>query len=411
MARRSDGSKPTPKYRIQKNSDTLARMKSTMAGLARARVTALVALAIFLAPLLPAQVLPDFPSTHINSDRSITFLYRDPGASAVLCSIENVAKPLAMSKNAEGVWTITSAPLPPGIYRYHFEINGISYLDPANPVISNSLMRPANMVTVPGDGPQLWDATEVPHGTVHHHTYTSSIVQGLPGNQSDYYVYTPPGYDPAGKPYPVLYLLHGWTDSAYGWLYNGRANLILDNLLAQGKIKPMIVVMPLGYGDMAFIHSPIDVWRDPPSIDHNTELYTKAFLNEVMPRVNAAYKISTDRKDHAIAGLSMGGLEAVTIGLGHTDYFANVVGLSAAVQKLDFQKQFAGLDAKRANLRVLWIACGTEDGLISPNRKLVAFLKEKNMRVTPIEIPGLHTWLVWRDNLIHFAPLLFQGTN
>jgi enterochelin esterase-like enzyme len=386
-------------------------MKSTMAGLARARVTALAAIAIFLAPLLPAQVLPDFPSTHINSDRSITFRYRDPGAQAVLCSIENVAKPLAMSKNAEGVWTITSAPLPPGIYRYHFEINGISFLDPANPVISNSLMRPANMVTVPGNGPQLWDATNVPHGTVHHHTYTSSIVQGLPGNQSDYYVYTPPGYDPAGKPYPVLYLLHGWTDSAYGWLYNGRANLILDNLLAQGKIKPMIVVMPLGYGDMAFIHSPIDVWRDPPSIDHNTELYTKAFLNEVMPRVNAAYKISTDRKDHAIAGLSMGGLEAVTIGLGHTDYFANVIGLSAAVQKLDFQKQFAGLDAKRANLRVLWIACGTEDGLITPNRKLVAFLKEKNMRVTPIEIRGLHTWLVWRDNLIHFAPLLFQGTN
>jgi enterochelin esterase-like enzyme len=386
-------------------------MKSTMAGLARARVTALAAIAIFLAPLLPAQVLPDFPSTHINSDRSIIFRYRDPGASAVLCSIENVAKPLAMSKNAEGVWTITSAPLPPGIYRYHFEINGISFLDPANPVISNSLMRPANMVTVPGNGPQLWDATNVPHGTVHHHTYTSSIVQGLPGNQSDYYVYTPPGYDPAGKPYPVLYLLHGWTDSAYGWLYNGRANLILDNLLAQGKIKPMIVVMPLGYGDMAFIHSPIDVWRDPPSIDHNTELYTKAFLNEVMPRVNAAYKISTDRKDHAIAGLSMGGLEAVTIGLGHTDYFANVIGLSAAVQKLDFQKQFAGLDAKRANLRVLWIACGTEDGLITPNRKLVAFLKEKNMRVSPIEIPGLHTWLVWRDNLIHFAPLLFQGTN
>jgi enterochelin esterase family protein len=386
-------------------------MQLTMAGLARARVAALVAIAIILAPLLRAQVLPNFPSTHINSDRSITFRYRDPGANAVLCSIENVAKPLAMSKDAEGVWTITSAPLPPGIYRYHFEINGISFLDPANPVISNSLMRPANMVTVPGDGPQLWDATDVPHGTVHHHTYTTSIVQGLPGNQSDYYVYTPPGYDPAGKPYPVLYLLHGWTDSAYGWLYNGRANLILDNLLAQGKIKPMIVVMPLGYGDMAFIHSPIDVWHDRPSIDHNTELYTKAFLNEVMPRVNSAYKISTNRNDHAIAGLSMGGLEAVTIGLAHTEYFANVIGLSAAVQQLDFPKQFAGLDAKRANLRILWIACGTEDGLISPNRKLVAFLKEKGMPVTPIEIPGLHTWLVWRDNLIHFAPLLFQSSS
>lgn len=370
-----------------------------------------MAIAMILASLLSAQVLPNFPSTHINADRSITFRYRDPGAKAVLCSIENVAKPLAMSKNAEGIWTVTSGPLPPGIYRYHFEINGISFLDPANPVISNSLMRPANMVTVSGDGPQLWDATNVPHGTVHHHTYNTSIVQGLPGNKSDYYVYTPPGYNPAGKPYPILYLLHGWTDSAYGWLYNGRANLILDNLLAQGKIKPMIVVMPLGYGDMAFIHSPIDVWHDPTSIDHNTELYTKAFLNEVMPRVDSGYHVSKDRNDHAIAGLSMGGLEAVTIGLAHTDYFANVIGLSAAVQQLDFQKQFAGLDSKRANLRVLWIACGTEDGLISPNRKLVAFLKEKNMPVTPIEIPGLHTWLVWRENLIHFAPLLFQGPN
>jgi enterochelin esterase-like enzyme len=371
---------------------------------------ALVALAAMLAPLLPAQVLPSFASTWINPGHSVTFRYRDPDTKAVLCSIENVAKPLAMAKDAEGVWTITSAPLPPGIYRYHFEINGISFLDPANPVISNSLMRPANMVTVPGDGPQLWDATDVPHGTVHHHTYTTSVVQGLPGNQNDYYVYTPPSYDP-GKPYPVLYLLHGWTDSAYGWLYNGRANLILDNLLAQGKIKPMIVVMPLGYGDLAFIYSPIDVWHDPPSIDHNTELYTKALLSEVMPRVDSGYNISKDRGDHAIAGLSMGGLEAVTIGLAHTDYFASVIGLSAAVQQLDFQKQFADLDPKRANLRLLWIACGTEDGLISPNRRLVAFLKEKNMPVTQVEIPGLHTWLVWRDNLIHFAPLLFQPSS
>jgi enterochelin esterase-like enzyme len=104
----------------------------------------------------------------------------------------------------------------------------------------------------------------------------------------------------------------------------------------------------------------------------------------------------------------MGGLEAVTIGLGNTDRFASVIGLSAAVQKLDFSKQFAALDPKTANLRLLWIACGTEDGLITPNRKLVAFLKEKNMPVTQIETPGLHTWLVWRDNLIHFAPLLFQ---
>lgn len=369
-----------------------------------------VALLTVVALLAPtsAQVLPSFPSIKINSDHSITFRYRDPGAKAVLCLIENVAKPLAMHLDAEGIWTITSAPLPSGIYRYHFEINGISFLDPANPVISNSLMRPASMVTVPGAGPELWDETAVPHGTVHHHTYTTSVVLGLPGNQSDYYVYTPPGYDPAAKPYPVLYLLHGWTDNANGWLYNGRANFILDNLITEGKVVPMIVVMPLGYGDLAFIHSPFDVWQSPSSIDDNTDLFTRAFLTEVIPQVESTYNISKNRDDHAIAGLSMGGLEAVTIGLAHTDSFASVIGLSAAVQKLDFAKQFATLDPKTANLRLLWIACGTEDGLISPNRKLVAFLKSKNMPVTQIEIPGLHTWLVWRDNLIHFAPLLFH---
>ncbi|HEY4354165.1 MAG TPA: alpha/beta hydrolase-fold protein [Acidobacteriaceae bacterium] len=365
-------------------------------------------LVMSFASQLPAQVLPNFPSIAINTDHSITFRYRDPGAREVLCSIENVAKPLPMHKDAEGIWTVRSTRLPAGIYRYHFEINGISLLDPANPVISNSLMRPANMVTVPGDGPQLWDATEVPHGDVHHHTYTTSVVLGLPGNQNDYYVYTPPGYDPRAKRYPVLYLLHGWTDSSYGWLHNGRANFILDNLIAQGKVRPMIVVMPMGYGDLAFIHSRIDVWKDTPSIDHNTVLYTRAFLSEVMPRVESAYNISKDRNDHAIAGLSMGGLEAVTIGLAHTDHFASVIGLSAAVQRLDFAKQFAGLDPKAADLRLLWIACGTEDGLIGPNRKMVAFLKEKDMPVTQVETPGMHTWLVWRDNLIHFAPLLFQ---
>jgi len=389
---------------------TLARMNANRAR-GESNVTNLfVALLTAVAFVVPgsAQVLPNFPSTRINPDRSVTFRFRDPGAKAVLCSIENVARPLPMQQDVEGIWTITSASLPPGIYRYHFEINGISFLDPANPVISNSLMRPANMITVPGDGPQLWDATSVPHGAVHHHIYTTSVVLGLPGNQSDYYVYTPPGYDPAAKPYPVLYLLHGWTDSDYGWLYNGRANFILDNLIAQGKAKPMIVVMPLGYGDLAFIHSPIDVWQDPPSIDHNTALFTRAFLTEVMPQVESSYNISKSRDDHAIAGLSMGGLEALTIGLAHSDRFAYVIGLSAAVQKLDFARQFTTLDPKTADLRLLWIACGTEDGLVTPNRKLVDFLKQTNMPVTQVEIPGLHTWLVWRDNLIHFAPLLFR---
>jgi 1,4-alpha-glucan branching enzyme len=174
----SDGGSPSL---TRNRSATLPTMKGKITRcVSNVAATGFAAVSAYaLSAVLFAQILPSFPSTKINPDHSITFRYRDPGATAVLCSVENVAKPLPMHKDAEGIWTITSGPLPAGIYRYHFEINGISFLDPANPVISNSLMRPANMVTVPGDGPQLWDATAVPHGAVHHHTYTTSVVLGL----------------------------------------------------------------------------------------------------------------------------------------------------------------------------------------------------------------------------------------
>jgi enterochelin esterase family protein len=165
--------------------------------------------------------------------------------------------------------------------------------------------------------------------------------------------------------------------------------------------------MPLGYGDLAFLRTH-DVWDDPATIDHNTDLFTKALLTEVLPRVESEYHVSKDRNDRAITGLSMGGLESLEVGLTHTNQFAWVGGFSSAVHNLNYTTTLASLDPKTASLRLLWIACGTEDSLINPNRKLVAFLKTKDMPVTQIETPGLHTWLVWRDNLIHFAPLLFQ---
>jgi enterochelin esterase family protein len=306
------------------------------------------------------------------------------------------------------VWTVTTQPLTPEIYGYHFEADGDTRLDPRNPHTTINLINISNMLTVPGDTPQPWEITDVPHGTLNHYVYTSATVLGLPANQSAYYVYTPPGYDAkAKKPYPVLYLLHGWSDNEMGWPAVGRANLILDNLLAAGKIKPMVVVMPLGYGDIEFVRGH-NVWDDPATIDHNTNLFTQALLTEVLPRVEAEYHVSKDRNDRAIAGLSMGGLESLQIGLTHTGQFAWIGGFSSAVHNLNYTQQLASLDPKAANLRLLWIACGTEDHLIEPNRKFIAFLKSKDMPVTQIETPGLHTWLVWRDNLTHFAPLLFQ---
>lgn len=367
-----------------------------------------IVLALSASLSLAAQSPAHFHSTEVHPDHSVTFSYKDAASAKVTLALDGVAKPIPMEKGDTGIWTVTTPSLAPEIYAYHFEADGDRRLDPDNPHTTINLLSISNVVSVPGDPSQPWEDTNVPHGTLHRHIYTTSTVLGLPGNQSGYFVYTPPGYDEKAKqPYPVLYLLHGWSDPDSAWSAVGRANLILDNLLAAGKIKPMVVVMPLGYGDLAFLRTH-DVWEDPAAIDHNTDLFAKALLTEVLPRVESEYHVSKDRNDRAITGLSMGGLESLEVGLTHTGQFAWIGAFSSAVHKVDYTKVLASLDPKIANLRLLWIACGTEDNLIKPNRRLVDFLKTKDMPVTQIETPGLHTWLVWRDNLVHFAPLLFQ---
>jgi len=361
------------------------------------------------APLfLSAQAIKPFSSIEVHSDRTVTFAYKDAAAAKVELVVGGLPKKLPMAKDTAGTWTVTTPSLQPEIYGYHFEADGDFRLDPANPDTTVNLVDISNELTVPGNTPQLWEMTNVPHGVLHHSIYTTNAVVGLPQNQSRYYVYTPPGYDPkAPQPYPVLYLLHGWSDSDSGWTAVGRADLMFDNMLAQGRIKPMVVVMPLGYGDMSFLHQ-FHVWEDPAAIDRNTDLFTKALLTEVLPRVEADYHVSKDRNDRAIVGLSMGGLESLSIGLSHTDKFAWVGGFSSAVHNLNYENKLAALDPKTADLRLLWVACGTEDSLIEPNRTLVEFLKSKDMPVKQIETPGYHTWMVWRDNLSQFVPLLFQ---
>jgi len=378
--------------------------------LSRRHAIALLAITLLAAPLLAQPPAPPI-SSQPNPDSTLTFRYKDPTATKVELSTDASIIPIPLEKDAAtGIWSATTPVLPPHIYSYHFTADGLSRLDPGNPRVTVNLRSIANMIELPGASPQPWDANDVPHGLVHHHTYTSTVVLGLPQNQDQFYVYTPPNYDPGAKTrYPVLYLLHGYSDDASGWTAVGQANYILDNLIAGGKIKPMIVVMPLGYGDMSFVNTTVDVWRTPATVDHNVELYTKALLTEVLPRVEATYHVSARREDRAIAGLSMGGLESLSIGLLHPDLFAYVGGFSSGLQSEGLTDKFTSLDPKSANLRLLWIACGTSDHLIDPNRKFIAFLKSKNMPVTTIETPGQHTWLVWRDNLIHFTPLLFQS--
>lgn len=363
--------------------------------------------ALALSTLLQAQSPAPFRSTEVHPDHTVTFRYKDAAATRAELSLEGAGPAIPMQKDPDGTWTATSKPLAPQIYGYHFDVDGQPRLDLHNTRLTTNLLNLSNMIDVPGDTPEPWEPQNIPHGEVHHHLYTTSVVLGLPQNQSDFYVYTPPGYDPRARQlYPVLYLLHGFSDRADGWAAVGQANLILDSLLAQGKIKPMIVVMPLGYGNMKFVLGHTN-WNSPEAVTENTDLYAKALLTEVLPRVESQYHVSKKREDRAIAGLSMGGLESLSTGLNNTDKFAYIVGLSSAAASID-QNRLANLNPRAADLKLLWIACGTEDHLLEPNRKFIAFLKSKNMPVTAIETPGMHTWMVWRDNLIHFTPLLFQ---
>jgi len=311
-----------------------------------------------------------------------------------------------MQKDAEGVWSVTTAPLAPDYYGFSFAADGVRLIDPENPFLVPNLLSAENAVHVSGPLSLPWELNDVPHGEVHHHFYRSAVA----GDDRDYYVYTPPGYDPAAKKtYPVLYLLHGFSDDASGWTAVGHANVILDNLIAQGRAKPMIVAMPLGYGTMEFVHLGWDAWSHTEMHDRNFEKFRDALLTEVMPRVESEYRTAKDRNARAIAGLSMGGSESLLTGLNNLDKFSWIGAFSSGGIPDDFQKDFPALDAKaNQQLHLLWIACGTEDHLITVNRNLREWLKTKGVKATEIETPGMHTWMVWRRNLAEFSALLFQ---
>lgn len=349
----------------------------------------------------PALVTPE-----VHADNSVTFRFRAPNAQEVKLNREG-AEPLAMQKDDQGIWTVNTPPLSPDYYGYSITVDGVRSLDPNNSGFVPNLLSPSNFVHVPGPTSLPWELNDVPHGEIHHHFYRSAIAN----DDRDFYVYTPPGYDPTAKTtYPVLYLLHGFSDDASGWTAVGRSNIICDNLIAQGKVKPMIVVMPLGYGTM----EPIRVgWGGIMASPHVREQsflkFREELLSEVMPKVEEEYRVIKDRNSRAIAGLSMGGAESLRTGLNALDKFAWIGAFSAGGLPEPFEKTFPDLSSKaNQQIRLLWIACGTEDRLITPNRNLREWLKSKGIQHTDIETPGMHTWMVWRRNLAEFAGLLFR---
>ena len=361
-----------------------------------------------LAPALHAQQPPPAViSPEVGADRRVTFRFRDPNAKEVKVAIEGMRDPVPMARDAQGVWSVTTEPLEPDFYGYSFIADGVGLLDPMNALRKPNLLFASSEVHVPGPSSLPWEENDVPHGVVHHHFYHSKVV----GDDRDFYVYTPPGYDQK-VPYPVLYLLHGYSDDASGWTAVGRANVILDNLIAEGKAMPMLVVMPLGYGAPEFVQRTPQfgsVFRDAKLRERNMDRFRQALLEEVIPAVEAAYHVSGDREKRAIAGLSMGGAESLYTGLNNLDRFAWVGSFSAGGLGEDFGAQFPKLDSNaKSQLRLLWIACGKDDTLIQANRKFRAWLDTKAVHHTDVETPGMHTWMVWRRNLSVFAPMLFR---
>ena len=261
-------------------------------------------------PAAPAIAPPAIRSPEVAADGRVTFRIAAKNAAAVTVGIEG-SPPRPMQKDGHGVWTLTTEPLEPDYYGYSFNVDGARVFDSANPGLVPNLLNPKSLLHVPGNRSAPWEIKDVPHGTVHRHVYTSPIG----GDSRDIFVYTPPGYDAsAATRYPVLYLLHGFSDDASAWSAVGFANIILDNLIATGAARPMMVAMPLGYGAPEIVRT---VPRDEAIANGNVDRFSDMMMAEIIPLVERLYKAAPDRESRAIAGLSMGGGEALFVGLNH----------------------------------------------------------------------------------------------
>ncbi len=336
-------------------------------------------------------------SPEIHADRTVTFRLRAPGARQVKVSGELAIGTREMKREENGVWSVTVGPLKPELYGYGFVVDGLRITDPLNPRLKPQRSSSTSILDIPGNPPLLHDYQEVPHGTVHFHEYRSRAL----GVVRRLRVYTPPGYEQKKDTrYPVLYLLHGSGDNEATWTELGRAHLILDNLIAQGKARPMLIVMPDGHAL-------------PPGSENRGragEAFEKDLLNEVIPLVERTYRVQADAEHRAIAGLSMGARQALGVGLTQRDRFAWIGAMSGYVA--DPAKNLAAAinDPQLSKkVRLLWIAIGKDDVLLKPTEEMEKVLKEKQIPHTYRVTEGNHSWPVWRRYLGEFAPLLFQN--
>ncbi len=349
-------------------------------------------------------------SPEVHADGRVTFRFYAPGAKNVLL-VRDGGTPVKMSLDGSGAWSMTTAPLSPEFYTYFFVVDGVPTADPSNTLATEvAVGGHESILHVAGPKALAWQARDIPHGILHRHEYSSTAV----AESRQYWVYTPPGFNKASrKKYPVLYLLHGVMETGTAWITAGRANVILDNLIERGQAEPMLVVFPLGYGFPDFPDRVGDLLLNAVNQRAVMGIVATTLLEEIGPQVESSYPVEKGRESRAIAGVSMGGAQAMYIGLNHPDRFAWIGSFSAAIPMFAegygafFPQLAAAVDPR---LRLFWIAIGTEDFLLDSNREFSAWLKLKGTRFTKIETPGGHGWSVWHRDLAAFLPLLFTST-
>lgn len=346
---------------------------------------------------------PVVVSPQVNPDNTVVFRFYSKDAKDVKLSTQIVKAPVAMEKDTSGVWSVTLGPVKPDIYPYNFIVDGVAVADPRNSAIFPNEGFQSSLVEITGDTPLVHTLQDVPHGTVSYRYYNSPELGIRP-----VVIYTPPGYEKDTKTkYPVLYLLHGTTDTEETWTKVGRANVILDNLIAQGKAKPMIIVMPYGRAWPVISKSSGSLrnWE-------NLQEFKKDFLNNLVPFVEKNYRVKADRDNRAIAGFSGGGGETLYLGLNNPDLTAWVCGFAPGMLKEEFDRNnavaFADPQLTNKRLKLFWIGVGKEDFLYNVIEEYKQVLDNKGIKYETFISDGGHTWMNCKLYLSTILQKIFQ---
>ena len=356
---------------------------------------------IMVTSQLKAQLnAPRIISSEVHPDRTVTFRISAPQATKVIFVSADINNTVMgdkgrMKKDENGVWETTVGPLDAGAYRYNFNIDGISVVDPENSAVSESNTHVWSIMVVPGS--EYMDTKDVPRGAVWIVTYYSKSL----GKFRRMHIYTPPGYEKNQEKYPIFYLLHGFSDNDNAWPTVGRAGFILDNMIAAGKIKPMVVVMPA-------LHTSTDMRRGAGILQRSGnrgDEFTEDFLNDIMPYAETHYRVLTDRLHRAMAGLSMGGMTTHRIALAHLDKFSYIGLFSGSTISAS---EITDVPTFKNDIKALFMSCGDRenpDGLKTSQNDLANVGIKSTIFVQP---NADHEWRVWRASLIQFLPMLFK---